>query len=598
MLDQSINNKKTSIIILTNNQLQYTQDCLSSIRKYTQRGTYEIIIVDNLSTDGTREWLSNQTDLLTIFNEENMGFPKGCNQGMEVATGDAILLLNNDVIVTENWLSSLVECLYSSEKTGAVGPVTNRAYGYQVVDSTYKTLDEMWTFASNNNAIQKGKWEYKLKLIGFCILIKREVIDKIGLLDEQFSPGFCEDSDYGVRILKAGYDLKMCRDVFVHHFGSASFGQMPEKKKEILETSRKKFVDKWGFHSARDMRFRTDLIKLIDSNHMKPIRVIDVGCSCGGTLLQLKSWYPNAEIYGIEKNPNAASFAGLFAKSQSIDVEDEFNFPDEYFDYMIFGNTIEQFGNPLETLTRLKKSLKKDGRIITSVFNAVFHRTARRSMLNQKSSLELEEGPLNILNKRLYTRNQIEDLFQETDLEIESIKRKIDLTTDSEEKWIEIVSNLESIDQQDLRTSQYLYVIKVSTYKENDLQSTLNNIFENRNMEYELKQLEMMITNGHYDYSHIILEINKSSIKLKSDMLNKIALYFYKSGLYGHIIPLLLHSLTINSTHKDTLYNIAYVLHQAGGHEQALHYINQIEGNDGEVEKLANSIILSLPSPQ
>ena len=91
---------KTSIIILTHNKLEYTQLCINSIRDFTEVGSYEIIIVDNNSTDGTVEWLSKQPDILSIFNSENLGFPKGCNQGIEASTGDNILLLNNDTIAT------------------------------------------------------------------------------------------------------------------------------------------------------------------------------------------------------------------------------------------------------------------------------------------------------------------------------------------------------------------------------------------------------------------------------------------------------------------------------------------------------------------
>lgn len=99
----------TSIIILTYNQLDYTKQCIDSIRKYTAAGTYELIVIDNKSTDGTPEWLSQQHDILAVLNDRNEGFPKGCNQGIALAKGENVLLLNNDVIVTPRWLDLLVE---------------------------------------------------------------------------------------------------------------------------------------------------------------------------------------------------------------------------------------------------------------------------------------------------------------------------------------------------------------------------------------------------------------------------------------------------------------------------------------------------------
>ena len=103
-----------SIIILTFNQLKYTKECVESIRKHTPE-PHEIIFVDNGSTDGTGKWLKklvkNNSNYKLIENKKNLGFSKGCNQGIEASSGEYILLLNNDVVVTENWLAGMLECL-------------------------------------------------------------------------------------------------------------------------------------------------------------------------------------------------------------------------------------------------------------------------------------------------------------------------------------------------------------------------------------------------------------------------------------------------------------------------------------------------------
>ena len=206
-------NAKTSIIILTYNKMDYTKKCIESIRKYTDKGSYEIIVVDNASTDGTIEWLKGQGDIIKIFNKENLGFPKGCNQGIEIAQGSEILLLNNDVIVTPMWLEQMLEALYSSEKVGAVGPVTNYAHG-QEIPVTYQNEAEMVSFASEVTEKFKNKWSQKTKLIGFCLLFKKSVLEEVGVLDELFSPGNYEDDDISFRILLAGYKLLLCHNIF------------------------------------------------------------------------------------------------------------------------------------------------------------------------------------------------------------------------------------------------------------------------------------------------------------------------------------------------------------------------------------------------
>ena len=73
---------KTSIIILSYNTLDLLQLCIKSIREYTEEGTYEIVVIENGSKDGSAEWLKEQDDIKGVYNEENQGFPKGCNQGL------------------------------------------------------------------------------------------------------------------------------------------------------------------------------------------------------------------------------------------------------------------------------------------------------------------------------------------------------------------------------------------------------------------------------------------------------------------------------------------------------------------------------------
>ena len=138
---------KTSIIILTYNKLEYTKQCIESIREFTEKDSYELIVIDNNSTDETPKWLEEQEDIIAILNEDNKGFPKGCNQGMEIATGDNILLLNNDTVVTKNWLENLTTALYSDESVGAVGPVTNNCSNFQNIAVNYNNLEEMKVFA-------------------------------------------------------------------------------------------------------------------------------------------------------------------------------------------------------------------------------------------------------------------------------------------------------------------------------------------------------------------------------------------------------------------------------------------------------------------
>ena len=134
-----------SIVILTFNELEYTKKCVESIRRHTPE-PHEIIFVDNGSKDGTVKWLKKLVNehghYKLIENGKNLGFAKGCNQGIEAASSDCILLLNNDVVVTEGWLAGMMECLNSAPDIGIVGPMTNNISGRQKVDKVgYDAID-------------------------------------------------------------------------------------------------------------------------------------------------------------------------------------------------------------------------------------------------------------------------------------------------------------------------------------------------------------------------------------------------------------------------------------------------------------------------
>jgi GT2 family glycosyltransferase/SAM-dependent methyltransferase len=235
----------TSIVVLTWNQLTYTQLCLESVRKHTHL-PYELIVVDNGSTDGTVEWLGEQPDLRLIRNAENLGFPKAANQGLAAARGENVLLLNNDTVVSPGWLRRLLTHLHARPEVGLVGPRSNFVSGAQQVQVPYRNLVEMESFAWRLGRAERGRYDATDRLVGFCLLAKRQVLDRIGLLDERFDLGCFEDDDLCLRARKAGFELRICRDAFVHHYGGRTFvgNQLPSGK--ILAENQRRFAEKWG----------------------------------------------------------------------------------------------------------------------------------------------------------------------------------------------------------------------------------------------------------------------------------------------------------------------------------------------------------------
>jgi GT2 family glycosyltransferase len=241
--------KSVSIIIPTYNGLHYLKDCIATIRMHTPI-PHEIIVVDNGSSDGTVEFCRDER-LVFVANPDNPGFPGACNAGMKIASGDALLLLNNDVLVPRHWLSNMLNCLYSGAEIGIVGPMTNYGSGKQQIDFPYTNLEEV---AAHLHHVNRGNWLEVRRIIGLCMLIKREVMERIGCLDERFAPGHYEDDDYCYRARMAGYRLMIAQDAFVFHYGSSSFNREGEARvQQLLQRNRGLFIEKWGMDPAQIM---------------------------------------------------------------------------------------------------------------------------------------------------------------------------------------------------------------------------------------------------------------------------------------------------------------------------------------------------------
>ena len=236
--------KKYSIIMVTYNALEHTVKCLQSLYKFTDASSFELIIVDNASTDGTKGYLKefekHHENCQFICNDLNQGFSKANNKAYEAATGRYIVFLNNDTILNQNWLQRLTACLegYSGSKVGAVGPVSCNSAGRQMVG---KQDPEEWY------KTHRGQWGLTGRLFGWCILAKREMLEDIGLFDEDLVNGF-EDNDLSFRAQLKGWKLIIAGDTYIHHTGQASFmtgANWVKKYMEMGDKNQETFYNKY-----------------------------------------------------------------------------------------------------------------------------------------------------------------------------------------------------------------------------------------------------------------------------------------------------------------------------------------------------------------
>ena len=250
-----------SIIIPVWNQWEYTQQCIAALKEHT-RPSWELIVVDNGSSDETKSYLAGVRDLSSVpvtivSNTVNVGFPAAINQGLTLARGEYLVLLNNDVVVTDGWLDQLIALVNAkrssvvsgqlsvvgeeeqtgrftaqnakdaeeSAEIGLVGPMSNYASPPQLVERMSSTaISPRCTSLPGAGARNiSGSGSSVPKLSAFCLLMKRAVFEKIGGLDERFGLGFFDDDDLAERARRAGFELAVAHDLFVHHFGSRTF---------------------------------------------------------------------------------------------------------------------------------------------------------------------------------------------------------------------------------------------------------------------------------------------------------------------------------------------------------------------------------------
>lgn len=228
--NEPVQQRAVDIIVPIYNAYDEVRKCVESIKRHTDLDIHRLLLLNDNSTDERMlpYLLGEETESIIVFNnKENLGFSANINQGIVFSNRD-VILLNSDTIVTEHWVDKMTECAYREESIATVTPLSNNAtifsvpgYGKENKLPRGFSIDR---FAQLVEDCSMKKYMTVPTAHGFCMYIKREVIDKIGILDEVgFERGYGEENDFCYRAGQIGYHDVMCDDTFIYHSGTSSF---------------------------------------------------------------------------------------------------------------------------------------------------------------------------------------------------------------------------------------------------------------------------------------------------------------------------------------------------------------------------------------
>ena len=250
---------RTSIVIVTYGNRDLTRLCLDAVLRNSLVPNYEVIVVDNASTDGTpamlREIASARENVRLILNDRNLGFAAANNQGLRAASGERLVLLNNDTVPARGWLPRMLRHL-DDPRIGLVVAVASFSGNESRIPVPYTSLGEMPAFAEEYmRSHEQVAFDIDVAAM-YCAGMRRDTFDLLGPLDEDYGVGMFEDDDYSHRARLAGLRVVCAEDVFVHHFGQASFRKLGQAEYErLFQRNREHYEKKWGLrwrpHSYR-----------------------------------------------------------------------------------------------------------------------------------------------------------------------------------------------------------------------------------------------------------------------------------------------------------------------------------------------------------
>jgi GT2 family glycosyltransferase/glycosyltransferase involved in cell wall biosynthesis len=268
-----------SVIIPVYNGLHFTLACLTSISRASPKVPFEVIVIDNQSTDKTEETLRHRTDIMYLRNSENIGFLRSCNRAATFARGEFIFLLNNDTVVREGWLDELVNTFTLFGKVGLTGSKLIFPDGtLQEAGGIVWSDGSSWNFGRSQDALHPTyNYAREVDYISGCaIMVPTTLWRELGGFDELFVPSYCEDVDLALRIRKRGYSVMYQPLSTVVHFEGMTQGRdITSGTKAYQAINTKKLRERWKDYLATLQEPGSDVDRAKDRGVQRRVLFLD-----------------------------------------------------------------------------------------------------------------------------------------------------------------------------------------------------------------------------------------------------------------------------------------------------------------------------------
>lgn len=376
---------KATIVIQAYNRQEKTRACVESVLQYTRDVDYELLLIDNGSTDGTLDYFKavSHPHKCIMHLTKNLGavLPSLLLSVDQLAP--FIAILGNDIVVTQNWLSNILRGMEADERIGMVCPVSSNTSNLQQVNLPFSDPNEMQRQAAAFNQPNPAKWQERLRLVAPMTVFRRECLLAIGLPwgDVGFFHDFADD-DIAFRVRRAGYQAMLAGDTWVHHNHDVNHGadKDPEEFCQSLQIGQENFREKYfGVDAWEDVNnFWMDITPHIPEPGQKGHKaVLGVDVKCGTPILDVKNRLRNFGIYDVELSAftQSAKYVvdlnticrGIVACDREEFLSDQF-LP-EYFDYIVVDRPINRYHEPQKVINDLARLLKPGGVLLLPLLN-------------------------------------------------------------------------------------------------------------------------------------------------------------------------------------------------------------------------------------